>query len=284
MSSAAVHWAVNVKGLSLSVKQVLIVLAERADGRKNAREWADVCFPSLRDIIERTELSRSTVKRCLKFLRLNGFIEVSHRSTRNGDLTSNAYRVCASVSYSYPIPKHMLGRSKMDRPRSTAMTLPRSTAMTLPNEKKHGVNRMPEKCCVDDPKTEPLVEPSLNTTSLPAGVDASKKQERRWSELIQKHGKEAVQTAWERFLKSAKVQVKTFSNFLSTDDWIQTFAPAKPKKKACEHRWMDSGVDRRFCQICGHVETGGIECQGTERQPVNRSAAYVVSHGTGSTG
>lgn len=52
-----------------STKSVLVALADRAD------DVTGICFPSVRDIVERTELDRKTVLTCLKELEHRKFLQ-----------------------------------------------------------------------------------------------------------------------------------------------------------------------------------------------------------------
>ena len=51
-----------------TTKSVLVAIADRADDKTG------FCFPSVADVVQRTELDRKTVLACMKSLEENGFI------------------------------------------------------------------------------------------------------------------------------------------------------------------------------------------------------------------
>lgn len=69
MSVAALTIAFSAKLGKSSTKAVLVALADRAD------DVTGTCFPSVADIVERTELDRKTVLACLKELELRKFLQ-----------------------------------------------------------------------------------------------------------------------------------------------------------------------------------------------------------------
>lgn len=70
MSSKAITWAFGLKGLSSSVKFVLVALADNADA-------ADRAWPSVKTIVEKTNLNEKTVWKALDTLEEQGFIKDS---------------------------------------------------------------------------------------------------------------------------------------------------------------------------------------------------------------
>lgn len=69
MSVAALTIAFSAKLGKSSTKAVLVALADRAD------DVTGTCFPSVADIVERTELDRKTVLSCLKELEKRKFLQ-----------------------------------------------------------------------------------------------------------------------------------------------------------------------------------------------------------------
>lgn len=69
MSVAALTTAFSAKLGKSSTKAVLVALADRAD------DVTGTCFPSVADIVERTELDRKTVLSCLKELERRKFLQ-----------------------------------------------------------------------------------------------------------------------------------------------------------------------------------------------------------------
>jgi len=94
MSWVALSWASKQKVGSSPRKFVLTALANFCDDENK-------CFPSIKTIMQFTELSESTVKRCLKDLDNNNFISIENRfETFLGDAkrqTSNMYHLQVGV-------------------------------------------------------------------------------------------------------------------------------------------------------------------------------------------
>jgi DNA-binding transcriptional regulator YhcF (GntR family) len=89
MSWKAQGWAIEQKTGSSSNKWVLMVLASFADDKNE-------CFPSFKTICNITELSKSTVIRCIKDLERTGFIKTQERYVDFQDAkrqTSNLYKL-----------------------------------------------------------------------------------------------------------------------------------------------------------------------------------------------
>lgn len=87
MAIAAINWAFQQKGLKPTVKFVLVTLADRA----NASEWS--CYPSLRDISERTGLHMTTVQRALDVLMALKLVIKENRMREGGGYTSSIYKL-----------------------------------------------------------------------------------------------------------------------------------------------------------------------------------------------
>lgn len=89
MSWEAQGWAIKQITKSATNKWVLMCLASYADDNNE-------CYPSIKTLIKRTELSKSTILRSIKDLARNGFIEVNERYVEFGDAsrqTSNLYKL-----------------------------------------------------------------------------------------------------------------------------------------------------------------------------------------------
>jgi hypothetical protein len=89
MSWEAQGWAIKQTTRSATNKWVLMCLASYADDNNE-------CFPSIKTLIKRTELSKSTILRSIKDLTRNGFISVNERYVEFGDAsrqTSNLYKL-----------------------------------------------------------------------------------------------------------------------------------------------------------------------------------------------
>ena len=86
MSFEAVNWAWKQKDMTPWEKLVLLALADRHNPDHG-------CFPSLNKIVDDTEISRSTVRRCLKQLEKKGLITVQENMRANGSQTSNLYHL-----------------------------------------------------------------------------------------------------------------------------------------------------------------------------------------------
>ena len=86
MSFEAVNWAWKQKHMTPWEKLVLLALADRHNPDHG-------CFPSLSKIVDDTEISRSTVRRCLKQLEQKGLITVQENMRANGSQTSNLYHL-----------------------------------------------------------------------------------------------------------------------------------------------------------------------------------------------
>lgn len=87
MSWEAQGWAIKQTTGSSSNKWVLMCLSSFADEKNE-------CFPSFKTICKITELSKSTVIRCIKELELGGFLKVQERFVDFNDAkrqTSNLY-------------------------------------------------------------------------------------------------------------------------------------------------------------------------------------------------
>ena len=89
MSWEAQGWAIKQTTGSATNKWVLMCLSSYADDNNE-------CFPSIKTLIKRTELSKSTILRSIKELQRLGFISVKERYVDFGDAsrqTSNLYQL-----------------------------------------------------------------------------------------------------------------------------------------------------------------------------------------------
>lgn len=84
MSFEAINWAWKQRGLTSTQKLTLLALADRHNPDYG-------CFPSISKICSDTELSRSTVIRCIQYLQEAGFICKQKAKRENGSDTSNRY-------------------------------------------------------------------------------------------------------------------------------------------------------------------------------------------------
>lgn|SRR5262249_3877083 len=87
MSFQATNWAFRQQVGKPSAKLVLVALAEHADADGK-------CWPSLRSIAARTELSRDTVVRAIRLLKSKGFIRVVHRHNGRSPSSNMYYLNC----------------------------------------------------------------------------------------------------------------------------------------------------------------------------------------------
>ena len=85
MAIAAINWAYGQTGLKPAEKFVLVTLADRS----NASEWS--CYPSVRDLAERTGLHRTSVTRSLAKLEKLGLVKKENRMRDRGGYTSSTY-------------------------------------------------------------------------------------------------------------------------------------------------------------------------------------------------
>ena len=85
MAIAAINWAYRQQGLTPTEKFVLVTLADRA----NASEW--MCWPSVRDLCERTGLHRASVMRALQKLVDNDLVIKGTRMRDQGGYSSCTY-------------------------------------------------------------------------------------------------------------------------------------------------------------------------------------------------
>ena len=84
MSFEAINWAWKQRGLSSTQKLTLLALADRHNPDLG-------CFPSISKMCHDTELSRSTVIRCIQYLEHTGLIKKQKAQRENGSDTSNRY-------------------------------------------------------------------------------------------------------------------------------------------------------------------------------------------------
>lgn len=96
MSFEAINWAWKQRGLSATQKLTLLALADRHNPDLG-------CFPSISKMCGDTELSRSTVIRCIQYLEQSGLIKKQKAQRENGSDTSNRYFLGFEVGVS---PRH----------------------------------------------------------------------------------------------------------------------------------------------------------------------------------
>lgn len=165
MSNAALSWAWRVP-VSSTCKLVLVCLADRADD-------SGACFPSLRDIIERTGLSERAVRMALAALERSGVLRRDLRVNR-----STVYRLQIEHAGSGGAPD---APGAQDAPQrgTTCPTPPAPHApggapdapitLTEPSEEPSGepVPRTRPAPDADDPASQ---APSMRTTLFREGV------------------------------------------------------------------------------------------------------------------
>lgn len=140
MATAAINWAFRQHGLSPAEKFVLVTLADRA----NASEWS--CFPSVRDLTERTGLHRTSVQRCLRKLEQLGHISTDSEMRGEGGYSSSTY--------------------KLNRPHESALGDAAHCSPPMQRDAApHAAQCCPPSSVVHTPYIEePSVEPSTNQT------------------------------------------------------------------------------------------------------------------------
>lgn len=100
MSIAAVSWALNeVRGLRAAEKAILIALADRADAE-------GYCFPSYKDISDRSGAHRETISIALNKFEELGLIQRKRRFSK-----SNEYYLCITERQ----PVHVEEKPKQDK-------------------------------------------------------------------------------------------------------------------------------------------------------------------------
>ena len=95
MSFSAVAWAMKIPTGSAYNKVTLLILADHYN------QETQLCCPSVRRIAKMGDMSESTVKRSLKQLDKDGFIEIVHRFRDDGGMMSNQYML--TPRFSHPI-------------------------------------------------------------------------------------------------------------------------------------------------------------------------------------
>lgn len=98
---------------SVTKKAVLIALADRC-GEEG------ICWPSHGDIQRRSEAGRTTIKRALEELEIDGFIETWERTRPDGSKTSKGYRLLIDGINRGDGPLRAMGGSQRTRGRSAA--------------------------------------------------------------------------------------------------------------------------------------------------------------------
>src|ERR1051325_706016 len=89
MSFEATNWAFEQEVGKASAKFVLVSLADHADRERK-------CWPSLRRIAIRTELSRDTIVRSIQLLESRGLIRVVRRHKGLSSLSNMYYVNCGA--------------------------------------------------------------------------------------------------------------------------------------------------------------------------------------------
>ena len=103
MSIAAVSWALNeVRGLRAAEKAILIALADRADAE-------GYCFPSYKDITERSGAHRETVALALSKFEELGLIQRRRRYSK-----SNEYYLCITQKEPIRVQERPVEKDKQE--------------------------------------------------------------------------------------------------------------------------------------------------------------------------
>lgn len=103
MSIAAVSWALNeVRGLRAAEKAILIALADRADAE-------GYCFPSYKDITERSGAHRETVALALSKFEELGLIQRRRRYSK-----SNEYYLCITQKEPIRVQERPVAKDKQE--------------------------------------------------------------------------------------------------------------------------------------------------------------------------
>jgi hypothetical protein len=153
MSVQASSWAWQQKGLSHAVKMTLLALADISD-------TGGQCWPKRKTLAEMLECSVDTIDRHLRELMSLGLIEKEHRYAESGSLTSNQYRLAMAVDPGRKNAATPRRKIAPPQPHIDAATSPHSSAATL--------------AAYGAAVIEPLIEPSLNTSSFPLQEEPSK--------------------------------------------------------------------------------------------------------------
>tara|TARA_R100000951_G_scaffold8301_2_gene7558 strand:- start:2004 stop:2540 length:537 start_codon:yes stop_codon:yes gene_type:complete len=134
MSIAAVSWALNeVRGLRASEKAILIALADRADAE-------GYCFPSYKDITERSGAHRETVALALSKFEDLGLIQRKRRYSK-----SNEYYLCIAQREPVRVEEKAPAKSKQDGFDDFWSAYPRKTAKKPATQAWGALNKKDKK-------------------------------------------------------------------------------------------------------------------------------------------
>ncbi len=137
---------------------VLLALADYAD--EHRRSW-----PSVQTLSRKTNLSQTSVRRILKKLNADGYIEIIRRKRPDGSFTSNVYVIKPSTAWhkKHPVPddegyyQNDSTPYQNDSTPLSQMTVPPITGDSTPLSQVIG----------HDPSIEPSIEPSSSSSIDP---------------------------------------------------------------------------------------------------------------------
>lgn len=158
---------VMYSGVSKSAIMVYLVLNRYA----NKKSWQ--CFPSRETIIEKAQISKNTLDKCLKELMDIGALKVEKRRTGHGVYASNLYTVCM---------------------------LPPNISHTP----KIGITHTPKIGTTHTPKSNPLTivnNQSQRTRDISSSSDDDGLFDRWWEVYPRKKGKGQARTAFKKALR-----------------------------------------------------------------------------------
>ena len=133
MSGKAMAWSRTVKVGSSSAKHVLRELCI------SQNEDTGLCMPSIKTLIEVTELSEPTVLKALSKLKDDGFIRICKRKTKNGWCNSYEFPMIGATSKNEGIPNSLDTPNIEGTPKSKGEGIPNSLDTGIPkiwDEKK----------------------------------------------------------------------------------------------------------------------------------------------------
>jgi hypothetical protein len=87
---------------------VLLALADRADDE-------GYCWPGIANIMDKTDLSRSSVKRSIRHLEASNLLQRAPRFTIDGDRDSNMYQINVELLLKMARPRTQPGMSEHSR-------------------------------------------------------------------------------------------------------------------------------------------------------------------------
>ena len=143
------EYAEKIGAIGIAIYNVLSRYADRKTG---------VCFPCIGTIARKLKLARTTVKKYLKILYKFDLITILHRTSPDGDPTSNSYMLLDPSPEKRALRRRQLealltpqegeftlprGRSPVDRPPCPSATDPQSPAapkQSSPLNKKNGTS------------------------------------------------------------------------------------------------------------------------------------------------